>query len=66
MHYKGLGRERNIVKAMEYFKGITIYIVLASANHKNADGHFNLASLLMLPSTLEKERNPKKAIHHFE
>ena len=66
MYFNGLHVSKSLSKAQEYFISIYMKInIIESSEYDNSNGHFNLASLLVLPSTLDRERNKKQAIIHY-
>ncbi|CAD8161798.1 unnamed protein product [Paramecium octaurelia] len=58
IYFKGLGVQQDIIKAQDYFR--------KSADLQNNDGQFNLGSLYMLPSTIQRERNQQKGVQLIE
>ncbi|CAD8094942.1 unnamed protein product [Paramecium sonneborni] len=58
IYFKGLGVSQDIVKAQDYFR--------KAADLQNNDGQFNLGSLYMLPSTIQRERNQAKGVQLIE
>ncbi|CAK63343.1 unnamed protein product (macronuclear) [Paramecium tetraurelia] len=58
MYYKGLGVQKDIIKAQDCFR--------KAADLQNNDGLFNLGSLYMLPSTIQRERNQQKGVQLIE
>ncbi|CAD8177627.1 unnamed protein product [Paramecium octaurelia] len=58
MYYQGLGVQKDIIKAQDCFR--------KAADLQNNDGLFNLGSLYMLPSTIQRERNQQKGVQLIE
>ncbi|CAD8172548.1 unnamed protein product [Paramecium pentaurelia] len=58
MYFKGLGIQQDILKAQDCFR--------KAADLQNNDGQFNLGSLYMLPSTIQRERNQQKGVQLIE
>ncbi|CAD8178712.1 unnamed protein product [Paramecium pentaurelia] len=58
IYFKGLGVQQDIIKAQDYFR--------KAADLQNNDGQFNLGSLYMLPSTIQRERNQPKGVQLIE
>lgn len=61
MYMNGLYVEKNVEKAVYYFKSIFLKIItfIEAADYNNSDGHFNYGSVFMMPSTKEIERNKR-------
>ncbi|CAD8100143.1 unnamed protein product [Paramecium sonneborni] len=58
IYFRGLGVPQDIVKAQDLFR--------KAADLQNNDGQFNLGSLYMLPSTIQRERNQAKGVQLIE